>query len=411
MNREQLLADFNYPAFQVGKQKFCFRLESIHKSGLNFYQKKSFRVAQKFQFQNQVCSSTEDLSCLIPGDWLGIELNSQKKIKSIQLLAPRLKPAVEFLVSEKAVQEWNQFLQLVRDFFNQKKFLEVSTPTLVVCPGTEPFLEPFRTQFARGRQQLSLTLPTSPELHLKKLVAAGYGAVFEIRPCFRNGEISPIHQPEFWMIEWYRPGHELNSIKKDCQDLILFLLKKMKLKAKPKFQSCSMQMLFQKHLGFDLKPETSAQELISFSEQRKIAVDPESDFDDAFYHLFVDQIETKIETKNPTFVDGYPPSQAALARLTSEGWGDRFELYWQGLELANAYHELNDPRAQRLRSDEDLQKKKQKGFAPVLLDENFFIALESGLPPTSGIAMGLERLFMALTGRQSIDEIRLFPMR
>ena len=130
-----------------------------------------------------------------------------------------------------------------------------------------------------------------------------------------------------------------------------------------------------------------------------------------FSLLFLEKIEQQIPTDQLTFLKNYPPSQAALARLTTEGWGDRFEMYWKGMELANAYHELNNPKIQRERSNEDLQKRQHLGRPAVDLDEQFFQSLESGAPPSAGIALGLERLFMALTDRKSLAEIRLFPMK
>ena len=120
----------------------------------------------------------------------------------------------------------------------------------------------------------------------------------------------------------------------------------------------------------------------------------------------MDKIENQWPADRLVFVDKYPPYQAALARIDQQGWAERFEVYWNGLELANAFHELNDPVLQRQRSTEDIAKRKQFGFRDIELDETFFQALEKGMPPSSGIALGLERLFMALKGIKNIQQIK-----
>ncbi len=124
--------------------------------------------------------------------------------------------------------------------------------------------------------------------------------------------------------------------------------------------------------------------------------------------IFMEKIESQLPQDELIFVEKYPPYQAALARLTEDGWGDRFEVYWKGLELANAFHELNDPSIQRRRSEEDLQKKKDLHKEAVSLDEEFFQCLEAGMPPSGGIALGVERLFMALFDIKTIKDLRVF---
>ena len=412
MNRAELLRSFEYLAFAETKNQICRRLVSIDKKALRFLDDQVYRISTNCRVHiGQATGRWSDLGqCLQRGDWLGLTLDSKKEITSLVLLAPNRNSPAERSVSRETLRQWQLFLATVRSFFSKQKFLEVQTPTLVSCPGTEPFLDVFETQFKKGQKKQNFYLPTSPELHLKKLVAAGYGSVFEIRPCFRNGEISEIHQPEFWMLEWYRPGQNLQAIQKDCAELVTACAKALKVKPPRKKANFSMHELFRKNLNFDLQPSTQAAELLELSKKRGLVMPKNSDFDDAFYFLFLEKIENLLPSQSLTFVRDYPPSQAALARLTKEGWGDRFEMYWKGMEIANAYHELNDPDLQRQRSEDDLEKRKQLGRPPLNLDQDFFRALDSGMPPTAGIALGLERLFLALTNKKSLTEIRLFPM-
>lgn len=433
------MSQFQYPSFLSNKSQKCLRFHKIeiidkHCAELFCEDKNSNTNGIKFKIST---SSIENILNdqqvkFFTGDWIGVYLNEDQEVLKIDLLAPNLfarnlnsnKNRNSFslqdsigVIDTQIIAQWNYFLSLVRQFFNKDKFIEVSTPTLVKCPGTEPFLNPFKTKFEFNHKKTDLYLPTSPELNLKKLIAAGWGPLFEIRSCFRNSEVSDKHQPEFWMLEWYRPGYSLQQIQEDCQNLVNFLISKgiANTAEQPRFDRATMADLFKKYLDFSLTPKTSAKDLLDLAESKKIWISESDklnpDFDDLFYLIFVDQIENKISPNGICFLWNYPPSQAALARLTDDGWGDRFEMYFNGFEIANAYHELNDPVLQRQRANEDNEKKIRKGFEPVSLDEDFFAALESGMPPTSGIAMGLERLFLALTGRKSLNEIRLFPMK
>ncbi len=343
---------------------------------------------------------------LVAGDWISW-LADQEKILELTLLAPNWLEDIkqdDIIISEKLKHQklWNQFIFEVRNFFTAQNFIELQTPTLTVCPGTEPTLDVFSTEFFYGKEKRKFYLPTSPELSLKKALAQGVLQPFEIRPCFRNNEMGPHHFPEFWMIEWYRGFCDLSQIKKDVQNLIVYLIEKMG----PHFKvhdsnlqipTFTIAELFKKYLDFNLTPKTTAIELKLLAQKHQIATGDCHSFDDLFFLIFLEKIESQF-SKEPLFVENYPPSQAALARLTAEGWGDRFEFYWQGLEIANAFHELNDPNIQRLRFQEDLEKKKLLGKEILPIDEGFLRALDQGMPPAAGIALGLDRLFMALKG-------------
>lgn len=336
------------------------------------------------------------------GDWLAVAIDPV--ILEVILLAPALVEPRLSNVSPLVLQEWNVFRARVADFFDQRGFLSVNTPTLVVCPGTEPHLDPFATILQVGQRKDVRFLPTSPELSLKKLLAQGYSRVFEIRNCFRNGEISERHQPEFWMLEWYRAFASLDEIRIDVMDLLRHLNSGSSLR----FHTRSVADLFREFFAFELTPKTSRDALVELCQKRNVTVAADDSWDDVFFRLFVEFIEPHLNSDEPLFVEKYPPSQAALARLTEDGWGDRFELYWKGFEIANAYHELNDPAVQRARTEQDVSERKRLAKSAVSVDTEFFRALDSGLPPSGGIALGLERLFLAQTDRKALTELRLF---
>lgn len=310
---------------------------------------------------------------------------------------------------------WDQFIFQTETFFRQKNFLKVSTPTLVVCPGTEPFLDVFQTELhVNSLNKRKMYLPTSPELNLKKMLTRGYDQIFEIRPCFRNGEVTDIHQPEFWMLEWYRTYADLNEIQADVQDLILFLCSHFK-KSPPQFEKITCKQAFEKYLDLELAADADIHELkilVLNNLKSKHLYSQIKDYDlwdDVYYSLFLQLVEPELlKDYSSVFLHEYPPSQAALARLTNSGWGDRFEYYWKGLEIANAFHELNDPKIQWERTNQDLATKAKINKEIPNLDESFFQHLQAGMPPSAGIALGLERLFMAIFDIKNITSFKEF---
>lgn len=298
-----------------------------------------------------------------------------------------------------------EYQNFIRDFFKEKRFLEVKTPTLVECPGTEPSLDVFETEFVLGSKTKKYFLPTSPELHLKKLLSMGAERIFEIAPVFRNNEKTERHNHEFLMLEWYRSMSYLANIKHDMIELVEYLADKLRVERPKEVLTFSIPDLFKTYCNFDLKPTTTAEELKALAQSLNVDVQSATTIDDYFYLIFMEKIENKWPQDRLVFVEKYPPYQAALARIDKDGWAERFEAYWKGLELANAFHELNNPTVQRARALEDLEKKKLLGKNSVTLDEEFFRSLEYGMPPSAGIALGVERLYMALKNVNRIDSL------
>lgn len=363
-----------------------------------------------------VCDVVETSAFRI-GDLVSVE----RKTNSIQVLQKTASTQLPKEINFDTLKKWNWFIKEVREFFYQKDFLELKTPLLVTSPGSEPSLDIFATELLHGHKKKQMFLPTSPELHLKKALVKGAERIYEITSSFRNNEITERHQPEFFILEWYRAFSNLNQIKKDCEQLVHHLvLEKMKKYGGssalldielPKAGSISVADLFKQHLGFELRPETNLEDLKKLAELKQVDVHAASSIDDFFFLIFMDKIEHRWSRDEILFVEKYPPYQAALARMTEDGWGDRFEMYWQGYEIANAFFELNDVEIQKQRFAEDNEKKIHLGKQPVPIDEDFIEHLEMGMPPSAGIALGLDRLFMALFGIEDIRSVHSFPYK
>lgn len=343
------------------------------------------------------------------GAWVAIRLQNWQD-QLIEVAGWQLLPTTRTHSQEEQSRlpiylQWIRFLKDVRAFFESRDFVEIQTPTLVNCPGMEVHLEPFQTQWRVGSQTQRKFLPTSPELHLKKALVRGMTDIFEMRPSFRNEEISPHHQPEFWMLEWYRAFADIHTIAHDLRELLQHLVGKLELE----FRETTVQELFRQHVGFELQPSSTHKDLLRLCQQLRVETLENDDWNDLFCRIFVEKIEPHLNTDQPLWVWDFPPAQSALAKIGENGWAQRFELYWKGLEIANAYDELLDPAEQEARFQQDLVIRKQLGRTEVPVDQDFLEHLKRGMPPTGGIALGLERLFMALHGIRDIRSFKYFP--
>ncbi len=399
-----------YPLLPKG---VCFfgRLQEIHHQGQE-WKVSVTREGKTYnrRFSNFFLHELHDFDAnniLIIGDLVAI---SDKGV--VTLLAPFKQSLPCLTLRLEHLRRWQDYIYCMREFFRDQGFVELKTPTLVKCPGTEASLDVFSTEFFNGSHKEKLYLPTSPELHLKKALALGAEKIFEIKNVFRNGEVTDHHQPEFTMIEWYRAYDSPQSIQRDVVDLVSHLVQRIPdFRAPLGFDTFTIPQMFSRYCGFDLKPDTTAEQLKALAMKLKVDVKSATTIDDYFFLIFMEKIETELSPERLSFVEKYPPYQAALARIAEDGWADRFEVYWQGLELANAFHELNDPQVQKQRFADDLAKKKNLKKEDIPLDPEFMQCLEAGMPPSVGIALGVERLFMALTGIRNIASIHLFPMK
>ncbi|MFN9066041.1 MAG: amino acid--tRNA ligase-related protein [Bdellovibrionales bacterium] len=392
----------NYPAYDPSWKSWG-RITSLHVQGPHLVIGTDQGLEWKVVYR-------EDYEVLKLFDWVAL---TQKDEVILVALYQKSKIASE--ASRVHLKNWMNFTKSIRLFFENQKFLELSTPTLVLSAGTEPSLDHIEVLMSLKGKKQKRFLPTSPELYLKKALTLGFSKIFEIAKVYRDGEVTRLHQPEFWMLEWYRSFSNLEVIQTDLVKLISHVNEKIPITIRPRTVKCySVAQLFKKFLNVELTPDWTREQYSQLCSQHGLRITDDFKIDDLFFILMLEKIEPQFNSQELTFVENYPPFQAALARKNSQGWAERFELYWQGMELANAFHELNDPKEQRTRAIEDLQKRAlRQGFqfdGVTGLDEEFFQSLESGLPPSAGIAVGLDRLFMALFGIDDIKKTRLFSV-
>lgn len=286
--------------------------------------------------------------------------------------------------------------------------MEVETPIASRAATTDPFLHSLQTsRTGTGPEAQTLYLHTSPELPMKRLLAAGSGAIFQICKVFRDGERGRLHHPEFSLLEWYRPHLGYRDLMSEVADLVRQALDRPELS----IERLSYRDLFRHRLGLDpLTVDTTvlrrAAGEIPGSEDLDLGRDGWLDL------LLTHHIEAGLGRGRLTFVYDYPPRQAALARIRwdADPVAERFELYLEGMELANGFQELTDPGEQRRRFAVDLRERVVAGLAEVPVDEEFLAALASGMPETSGVALGLDRLLMVATASTHIDEVLAFPV-
>ena len=288
-----------------------------------------------------------------------------------------------------------QVLRSVREFFWQRHFTEVDTPVVVPCPGMETHLDPFWVS-DKG-------LRTSPELHMKRLLAAGWDRIFQLAPSFRDEPVSTTHHPEFIMLEWYRTFADLSALIEDIHALLVHLAplaQSLDYFSKP-LELLSIPDVFKSKTGIDLTSKSSFEAMQDFLRENHLTFEEKDDWDCLFFLIFLNFIEPDLGAECPTVLIDYPASQSALAKLNPFPIGAykrcfRFELYCKGIELANAFYELCDPVEQFKRFETCNLERKALGKRPYPIDDSFFRALETGMPPSAGIALGLERLIMLL---------------
>jgi elongation factor P--(R)-beta-lysine ligase len=327
---------------------------------------------------------------LVIGDVVAYNINEA----GFYLLSPRLNVFEEF--NYKKLIEWTLFINRVRNIFMQMNFLETPTPYLVETPGVDHHIEFFEVKGSQTNR--SWYLPTSPEINLKKYLCHGLDKIFEIKNCFRDDLNSPTHRPEFTMIEWYRAYENLEAIKLDVKQLLNNLTQKELV-----YKELSISECFNQFLNFNLKSSTTDIELKNLAQKFNIDLHPSDDWNDIYFRIFIEKIEPQLaQFKNPIFLTSFPRQQASLSKINQDGWSERFELYWNGIELANAYLEVNDP-SENLKVFEAEKAKREKDFLKVAqIDENFINELKLGMPPSSGIALGLNRLHMVISGGTKI---------
>lgn len=355
---------------------------------------------------------------------------------------------------------WNRYfirekvVSACRSFLTGKGFHEVETPLLVPCVIPESYLEQFETHLLdRHRKVRKMFLTTSPEASLKKLLVAGIGNCFEITKSFRNTETdSKLHNPEFTILEYYRVNATYKDIMKDCEKLIAFIYQSLKHDLhnyhttvygsyyKKNYESMVLQyqgkaidltapwqrisvieaVKLYANIDFDeiaiVEKNGQAQFLLdnlsNIAQKKGYKIQTENSWEEIFNQIFLNEVEPHLGTHGkPTIIYDYPQPMAALATLKKDDprLAERFEFYIARLELGDCYNELQNAQEQKKRFQQEVKSIAQKGKTTVSPDWDFINALEEGLPKSSGIAIGLDRLAMLLADTTSIADVLLFP--
>ena len=297
----------------------------------------------------------------------------------------------------------------IRRFFADRGVLEVETPAMSQATVTDIHLVPFETRFvgpgaAEGK---TLYLMTSPEYHMKRLLAAGSGPIYQMGRSFRNEEAGIHHNPEFTMLEWYRPRYDMYRLMNEVDDLLQQVLDCNSA------ETLSYQQAFTRHLNVDPLSADKAElrEAAAKLDLSNIA-DTEEDRDTLLQLLFTMGVEPHIGRDKPAFVYHFPATQASLAEISTEDHrvAERFEVYYKGIELANGFRELTDGREQRQRFEQDNRKRAARGLPQHPIDNNLLDALEHGMPECSSVALGVDRLIMIALGATSLSDVLAFPV-
>ncbi|MGB6976811.1 MAG: EF-P lysine aminoacylase EpmA [Gammaproteobacteria bacterium] len=292
----------------------------------------------------------------------------------------------------------------IRAFFAERGVLEVETPLLCHSTATDLYIDSFTTCYQFDNR--TYYLQTSPEFAMKRLLANGSGAIYQLSKAFRHEPNGHLHNPEFTMLEWYRPGFNHHDLMDEMDDLLHLVLKT------PSAIRFSYAELFKHYLSLD--PHGS-----DLTTLQNCAIQHHLDGltdlqalnrDDWLNLLMTHYIEPRLSHERPIFIYDYPTSQAALARIRAEQppVAERFEVYFRSIELANGYHELSDATEQQERFKRDIQMRQQRGYPTLPVDEKLLAALRQGFPDCAGVALGIDRLIQLVANAPSIADVISF---
>lgn len=306
-----------------------------------------------------------------------------------------------------------RLLERIRAFFSARAVLEVETPVFSSAAATDPALLSFTTRytgplFPRGH---NFFCHTSPEFPMKRLLAAGSGSIYQICKVFRNGESGRLHNPEFTLLEWYRVGFDHRQLMDEAITLVTEILAGHRMLASP--EKLTYREAFERYCGID--PHTADYQTLADAVSRhaiQIDLDTQHENPDILRDLLLTHvIEAQLGCGQITALYDYPVSQAALARISTGNppVAERFELYLDGIELANGFHELTDAAEQQRRFEHDQARRRATGLPVVPADERLLSALRAGLPESAGVALGFDRLVMLAVGAKNLREVMAFP--
>jgi len=320
-------------------------------------------------------------------------------------------------------------LDRIREFFRDRGSMEVETPAIVFSPGVDAHLDAISVALHPLGAKAPAAGPylcTSPEYHMKRLLAAGSGPIHQLGKAWRDGERGRLHEPEFSLLEWYRPGADDNALMAETEALVRVLAGEFaegvlrhdgqEANAQPSgepFTQMTFRQAFERYAGLD--PVTDPESRLGLALRAAGVKAPRAAARDELVDLLLAcVVQPQLGLGLPCFVTDWPSEHAALARVRPGRDADaaesaaRFELYACGVELCNGYYELDDPAEQRRRIDTENARRVALGKAPYPVDEAFLAALESGLPDCAGNALGIDRLVMLLLGAESLADVRSF---
>ncbi|MBA7525588.1 Lysine--tRNA ligase [subsurface metagenome] len=407
----------------------------------------SGKIQLLFQDINQLDKGDLELfKDLDIGDIIGVEGNLCRtktgeptvRVSGLTLLAKSLHPLPEKwhglsdvdtryrqryidLIANTGVKETFQvrsrIITAIRQFLNQRGFLEVETPVLQPSAGGALAL-PFITHHHSLDQDFYLRIAL--ELHLKRLIVGGFDKVYELGRIFRNEGVSTQHHPEFTMLETYEAYADYNDVMKMLEEMVHDVCQQAlgtgrvkfgddTIDFKPPWKRLSLRDAIREYSGIDFAEYPDAGSLRAKMEEMRVEVDPNKNWAKLVDELLKTFVKPKLI--QPTIIFDYPVSMSPLAKTKSEEEqvAERFQALAGGLEIANAYSELNDPIQQRERFVEQLKERQREDEEQWTIDEDYLLAMEYGMPPIGGLGVGIDRLVMLLTGQQSIREVILFP--
>lgn len=350
--------------------------------------------------------------------------NDAYTVTGLRLLAPCLRGAPEAEAAG-SVRLRARIMAGTRSYFESRGFIAVDTPTFMTVPDLTPALSSFRTEYvdSEGGTRI-LYLQTSPEHYMKRLLAAGCERIYQICRFYRNGERFDTHHPEFTGLEWYEAYADYETVMATTEDYVTSLAETLDhagaltyrgttIDLRPPWPRYRVRDCFLDRSGIDLDACDDLEAFSSAARARGYEVREDDDWDDLFHRVFLTAVEPALPAGRPVFLTEYPTRLPSLARRVpgNPRYVERFELYMGGLELANAFTELNDPVEQRARFEADLEVKRSKEDPDRYdggVDDALLAALEYGMPPSGGIAFGLDRLAMLFADVDTIDPVIMF---
>jgi lysyl-tRNA synthetase class 2 len=299
----------------------------------------------------------------------------------------------------------HELLRAVREFFYERDYLEVETPSIMKTVPPDPYIDPIKVLVG---EKGPFYLHTSPEVHMKRLLQYGHNRVFQVCRAYRVEELTELHNVEFTMLEWYREGN-YEDVMGEVQDLVYFVAGKLRSEGVKRFAApyrvFEIDRLFLETTGIDPLPLNRGDFFLAMQRAGFKGLDEKDGWNDLFFKLLVQEVEGRVKEKKPYFIKDWPKSISTMAKRKDSKKAERFEFYIDGVEIGNGYSELLEPEEQRARFMKDNRDRVRLGKETFLPDEPFLAALECLKGPYAGVAVGMDRLLMKIMGLERIDEV------